>query len=157
MNIQDIADFIDLVKSPAKYEKALKSLQEEQQRLQAVIETVGKASELSSMRDGLAKDKERLEKAFAKKETDFKKQQAEYQAVVDKQQKELSDKLEEAQRIKGEADAAVEKANQTVSSYISREKALRQQEEQVRQIQADAQAKQQELDEKLAKLRSVMG
>jgi len=30
MNIQDIADFIDLVKNPAKYEKILKNLQDEQ-------------------------------------------------------------------------------------------------------------------------------
>ena len=51
MNIQDIADFIDLIKNPDKYDKLLKDLVDEQERLKAVIETVGKVEEIESIKD----------------------------------------------------------------------------------------------------------
>lgn len=157
MNIQDIADFIDLVKNPAKYDKALKNLQEEQERLITVIETVGKASELSSMREALVKDKERFEKACVKKEAEFVKQQTQQEAAIKKQQEEVSEQLAQAQRMKAEAELAVEKSSQIVSQYSAREKAIRLQEEQVKQMQDEVAVKQRELDERLTKLRSVMG
>ena len=50
MNIQDIVDFIDLVKNPEKYERILKNLVDERARLDAAIATVGKASELDKLR-----------------------------------------------------------------------------------------------------------
>ena len=50
MNIQDVADFIDLVKNPAKFERHLKQLVDEQDRLKAVIETVGKVEEIESIK-----------------------------------------------------------------------------------------------------------
>jgi len=37
MNIQDIANFIDLVNNPEKYNRVLKNLQDEQARLTAVL------------------------------------------------------------------------------------------------------------------------
>ena len=43
MNIQDIVDFIDLVKNPEKYERILQNLVDERARLDAAIATVGKA------------------------------------------------------------------------------------------------------------------
>ena len=60
MNIQDISDFIDLVKNPAKYERVLQNIKDEQERLNAVIATVGKASELDKLRKEV--EKERAEK-----------------------------------------------------------------------------------------------
>ncbi len=50
MNIQDVADFISLVKDPSKFERHLKQLVDEQDRLKAVIETVGKVEEIESIK-----------------------------------------------------------------------------------------------------------
>ena len=64
MNIQDIADFLDLVKNPVKYEERLQALKDEQGRLNAVIETVGKASELDKLRKEVEKEREQLQADF---------------------------------------------------------------------------------------------
>ena len=50
MNIQDVADFISLVKDPSKFERHLKQLVDEQDRLKAVIETVGRVEEIESIK-----------------------------------------------------------------------------------------------------------
>ena len=50
MNIQDVADFISLVKDPSKFERHIKQLVDEQDRLKAVIETVGKVEEIESIK-----------------------------------------------------------------------------------------------------------
>ena len=56
MNIQDIADFIDLVKNPDKYDKLLKDLVDEQERLTAVIKTVGDVAEIESIKTQIKLD-----------------------------------------------------------------------------------------------------
>ena len=56
MNIQDIADFIDLIKNPDKYDKLLKDLVDEQERLTAVIKTVGDVTEIESIKTQIKLD-----------------------------------------------------------------------------------------------------
>ena len=56
MNIQDIADFIDLIKNPDKYDKLLKDLVDEQERLTAVIKTVGDVAEIESIKTQIKLD-----------------------------------------------------------------------------------------------------
>ena len=67
MNLQDIANFIDLVNNPAKYNQVLQNLQDEQGRLNAAIETVGKASELDKLRKQVEKERADLEATLQKK------------------------------------------------------------------------------------------
>ena len=55
MNIQDVADFISLVKDPAKFESYLTQLVEEQNRLKAVIETVGQVEEIEAIKIAIKK------------------------------------------------------------------------------------------------------
>ena len=157
MNIQDISDFIDLVKNPAKYERVLQNIKDEQERLNAVIATVGKASELDKLR-------KEVEKERAELQADFDKQSKERDVYVEreiellaKKKRDLDEALQNAAKALQEAAEKTTTAKALASSFDCREKQLRQAEEsiQVRQKQLDAQIA--EYSEKFAKLRSVMG
>lgn len=157
MNIQDISDFIDLVKNPAKYERVLQNIKDEQERLNAVIATVGKASELDKLR-------KEVEKERAELQADFDKQSKERDAYVErevellsKKKRDLDEALQNAAKALQDAAEKTAAAKALAASFDGREKQLRQAEEsiQVRQKQLDAQIA--EYSEKIAKLRSVMG
>ena len=156
MNLQHIADFLDLVNDPAKYEAVLKRLQEEQARLNAAIETVGKASELDKLRKSVEKKAADDEEKFIEKVGSAEKRLAKQfeiaasaQATADTAREEAEKMLADAQRIRNEA---VDMKN----SFDGRDKALRTAEEQLKQRQAKLDSMIEEYNEKLAKLRSVM-
>lgn len=157
MNLQDIAEFIDLVNNPAKYERVLKNIQEEQARLTAVIETVGKASELDKLRKQVEKEREdngkelqrKVQEAEARLEQQFKIA-AETQRVADTT-KEQADKALVAAQLQEEA------AQKLAKSFEGRDKELRNKEDLVKQMQLKYENLVNEYNEKLAKLRSVMG
>lgn len=156
MNIQDIADFIDLVKNPVKYEKVLSNIKDEQDRLNAVIATVGKASELDKLRKEVEKERDQLQ-------VDFVKATAERDAYVTKEvdlllakRKEAELTLEKANALIVEANTKTEAAKELANSFAGRDKAVRQAEQsiEIRQKQLDALIA--EYNEKITKLRSVM-
>ncbi len=62
MNIQDVAEFLDLVKNPDKYTALLKSLVDEQERLNAVAETVVKVSAFDKEKKKFESEKNKIEK-----------------------------------------------------------------------------------------------
>ena len=157
MNIQDISDFIDLVKNPAKYERVLQNIKDEQERLNAVIATVGKASELDKLRKEVEKERAELQADFDKlsKERDaYIEREVE---LLSKKKRDLDEALQNAAKALQDAAEKTAAAKALASSFDGREKQLRQAEEsiQVRQKQLDAQIS--EYSEKIAKLRSVMG
>lgn len=156
MNIQDIADFLDLVKNPSKYEALLQRLQDEQDRLAASIATVGKASELDKLRKEVEKQatfladeyKERNEKLTQQVENEikiFKAKQTSLQATQERSEKAMQ-----------ESQAATKAAKDLVDSFSGRDKALRAREEQVAAQQFNLNTLVSEYEEKVAKLRSVM-
>lgn len=63
MNFQDISEFLDLIKNPAKYEKYLTELKDAKDQLQAAAELVGKANEIEKLQ---IKTTKLVEKAEAK-------------------------------------------------------------------------------------------
>ena len=157
MNIQDIADFIDLVKNPVKYEKALQNLKEEQQRLNAVVETVGKASELEALRKKVLEDQAKLEQDLKSKiEANEKKTLAKLKSLEATQVK-AQEELDKAQKAQVEAQLKQISAEELQASFSGRDKQIRKQEEELSQRLATIQSKEAELAERLAKLRSVMG
>jgi len=156
MNIQDIADFIDLVKNPAKYEKILKNLQEEQARLNAAVETVGKASELDSLRKDVEKQREKLESVYTEK---LNKLDAEYKSkmdVVEKLQSKIEADIVVSNKALQDANQQTIASEALAKSCVSREKELSKQEKLVESLKAELGASVTEYNEKLAKLRSVM-
>jgi len=156
MNIQDIADFIDLVKNPAKYEQVLKNLAEEKERLNAVVETVGKASELDKLRKAVEAKAATLESEFATKTTE---QDKSYQIRVKKAenlQERLEVALEKAAKATQEAEEKMVTAQTLAASFATRDKAITNAEAEITAKQTELTALIAEYNEKIAKLKSVM-
>lgn len=156
MNIQDIADFLDLVKNPAKYEERLQALKDEQGRLNAVIETVGKASELDKLRKEVEKERDQLQADFLKATQERDKYVEREVQILAQKKKEYEAATTRATELAVSAEAKLRSAQELVDSFSGREKILRQGEDglRVRQEQLDALIS--EYNEKVAKLRSVM-
>ena len=156
MNIQDIADFLDLVKNPVKYEERLQALKDEQGRLNAVIETVGKASELDKLRKEVEKEREQLQADFLKATQERDKYVEREVQILSQKKLEYEDATVRATELAVSAEAKLRSAQELADSFSGREKVLRQNEDglRVRQEQLDALIS--EYNEKVAKLRSVM-
>ena len=156
MNIQDIADFLDLVKNPVKYEERLQALKDEQGRLNAVIETVGKASELDKLRKEVEKEREQLQADFLKATKERDKYVEREVQILSQKKLEYEDATARATELAVSAEAKLRSAQELADSLSGREQVLRQSEDglRVRQEQLDALIS--EYNEKVAKLRAVM-
>lgn len=156
MNIQDIADFLDLVKNPAKYERVLSNIKAEQDRLNAVIETVGKASELDKLRKEVELESNTLTIEYNKKIEDLEKSYVHKTKKAESLASDLEQKLAQAAK---ELEVAVNKqraAEDLANSFTGRDKKLKEQEELVTNLREELKASVSEYNEKLSKLRSVM-
>lgn len=156
MNIQDIADFIDLVKNPDKYDKLLKDLVDEQERLTAVIKTVGDVAEIESIKTQIKLDEKQAildrEAILTKIEQDRVKEnaattalQADLQATRTKYQTLYQDLQEK--------EAETKELNQLAKK---REKDLVSKQAELQEKLTNVEALKLELEDRLAKLKAVM-
>ena len=156
MNLQDIADFIDLVKNPAKYEAVLKNIADEKERLNAVIETVGKASELDKLRKAVEAKAVALETEFNTKSTELEKS---YQIRVKKAeslQARLETSLGKVTADSQETDKKLYEVQQLHTTLAAREKTAADIEASLKHKQADLDKLVADYTEKVAKLKAVM-
>jgi len=156
MNLQDVANFLDLVNNPEKYNKVLKNLQEEQGRLNAAIETVGKASELDQLRKQVEKEQEENKATFERTVKDAETRLELRFLVAADAQKSADATLAEANSLLIESQQKEQQAKELAASFEGRDKALRANEELVKQRQAKLDGLIEEYNEKVAKLRAVM-
>ena len=156
MNIQDIADFIDLVKNPDKYDKLLKDLVDEQERLTAVIKTVGDVTEIESIKTQIKLDEKQAildrEAILTKIEQDRVKEnvattvlQADLQATRTKYQTLYQDLQEK--------EAETKELNKLAKK---REKDLVSKQAELQEKLTNVEALKLELEDRLAKLKAVM-
>lgn len=156
MNIQDIADFIDLIKNPDKYDKLLKDLVDEQERLTAVIKTVGDVAEIESIKTQIKLDEKQAildrEAILTKIEQDRVKEnlattvlQADLQATRTKYQTLYQDLQEK--------EAETKELNQLAKK---REKDLVSKQAELQEKLTNVEALKLELEDRLAKLKAVM-
>lgn len=156
MNIQDIADFIDLVKNPDKYDKLLKDLVDEQERLTAVIKTVGDVTEIESIKTQIKLDEKQAildrEAILTKIEQDRVKEnvattvlQADLQATRTKYQTLYQDLQEK--------EAETKELNRLAKK---REKDLVSKQAELQEKLTNVEALKLELEDRLAKLKAVM-
>jgi len=156
MNIQDLSDFIDLVKNPVKYEKVLQNIADEQARLTAVIETVGKVSEINSiLKDAEAKTA-LLEQTFKNKDEALTKQVEEEIKILKAKQIKVQAAQERIDSMQAETTAANEEAKKLLASHKIREKSIADSEVLAQEKQDSLDALIAEYNEKVAKLRAVM-
>ena len=156
MNIQDIADFIDLIKNPDKYDKLLKDLVDEQERLTAVIKTVGDVTEIESIKTQIKLDEKQAildrEALLTKIEQDRVKEnvattvlQADLQATRTKYQTLYQDLQEK--------EAETKELNKLAKK---REKDLVSKQAELQEKLTNVEALKLELEDRLAKLKAVM-
>lgn len=156
MNIQDIADFIDLIKNPDKYDKLLKDLVDEQERLTAVIKTVGDVAEIESIKTQIKLDEKQAildrEAILTKIEQDRVKEnvattilQADLQATRTKYQTLYQDLQEK--------EAETKELNKLAKK---REKDLVRKQAELQEKLTNVEALKLELEDRLAKLKAVM-
>lgn len=156
MNIQDVAEFIDLVKNPDKYDKLLKDLVDEQERLTAVIKTVGDVAEIESIKTQIKLDEKQAildrEAILTKIEQDRVKEnvattvlQADLQATRTKYQTLYQDLQEK--------EAETKELNQLAKK---REKDLVRKQAELQEKLTNVEALKLELEDRLAKLKAVM-
>ena len=156
MNIQDIADFIDLIKNPDKYDKLLKDLVDEQERLTAVIKTVGDVAEIESIKTQIKLDEKQAildrEAILRKIEQDRVKEnvattvlQADLQATRTKYQTLYQDLQEK--------EAETKELNKLAKK---REKDLVSKQAELQEKLTNVEALKLELEDRLAKLKAVM-
>lgn len=155
MNIQDIADFIELVKNPAKYERVLQNIKDEQGRLNAAIETVGKASDLDKLRKEVEVRIETITSDYVKKTDELEKAYAKKEKRIENLRIDLEGKITIAQVQTNAADVRQKAAEDLANSFAGRDKKLKEQEKFVADLQVDVQKQAAEYNEKLEKLRSI--
>jgi chromosome segregation ATPase len=156
MNLQHIADFLDMVSNPEKYQAVLQRLQEEQARLNAAIETVGKASELDKLRKDVEKKAEQFEQDFIKRISSAEKRLESKFELAAEAQKSADLVKETADKLYAEAQVVKSNAESLAQSFEGRDKSLRQAEDLVVRRQAKLDNLVQEYNAKIEKLRSVM-
>lgn len=142
MNIQDIADFLDLVKNPAKYEALLKNITDRQAKLTETIENVAKATE--------------LDKLLKQNESRKVELESEYKALVEKQEKAHADLVAAAQTRKEEAQKLLEQVKQDVVNASQMKKEAEDNLRAAKQKSAEIAKQQQEVDEQGKKLQVLI-
>lgn len=157
MNIQDITDFLDLVKNPKKYEDALLKLKEEQDRLNAVIATVGKASELDKLRTKVEADGVAQEKAYAAKVEKLESDYAAKCLATENAKAAAVEQIEIARKAKSEADAKMTQANSVLVECNAKQKKLDQQQSQINAELDNVRAIKADYEEKANKLKAALG
>ena len=156
MNLQHVADFIALVKDPAEFEKKLKMLQEEQDRLNMAIETIGKASKLDALRKTVEKRQVELEQEFEYKNKLIEDQLKMQLDNIEKANAILKEERQKVQEQLHLAEQKLEEAKKIQESFQGREKELRKLEEEAVRKQAKLDSQVAEYTIKLDKLKSVM-
>ena len=148
--------FLDLIADPAKYRVYLERIEEERKRLEEVVATVGKASELDALRkqveqeqlDGKVALETKVKEAEMRLDLKFK--------VAADAQKAADDAQEVAKTLMKDAEEKEKQALALAASFEGRDKALLKQETQVANQRAELQKLVTEYNDKVAKLRAVM-
>lgn len=156
MNIQDVADFISLVKDPAKFERHLKQLVDEQDRLKAVIETVGKVEEIESIKTQIKlteqKELQKQQALLAKYEQERMKEAA--SAAILQEETRLT--REKYQNLLQELQANEKETKALNTQAKKREKDLENKQTELQETLAATEKVKLDYEERLTKLKSVM-
>ena len=156
MNIQDVADFISLVKDPAKFERHLKQLVDEQDRLKAVIETVGKVEEIESIKTQIKlteqKELQKQQALLAKYEQERTKEAV--SAAILQEETRLT--REKYQNLLQELQANEKETKALNTQAKKREKDLENKQTELQETLAATERVKLDYEERLTKLKSVM-
>lgn len=157
MQFEEFLSVLDLLKNPTKYEAQIADLQERDKVIQESIKQLGVVGDIAKAKDAAAKLQEKAQAAVDKATKEAESIVAGARSAYDKRNEELKAK-------EVIADQAIANYNTIKNQQAARENELRQQEKAVAALQealakqqAELTVKQAEVDERLTKLRQVMG
>ncbi len=157
MNLQAISDFLDIVQNPDKYQKALDTLKKEQEKLDTLIATVGKVSEINKIKEQIKKTldeaEKTLEEARVTSTETITKAGETYKKRLDAVTKREAEVQEQVQKALG----LNEETKNIQETFTAQRKELDRREGIVLEREQKAVTLEQELNERLEKLRQVMG
>lgn len=155
MNFTDIANFIDLVKNPDKYDAALKQLAEREKAVKEMISIAGKANEIPKLHElaelKLSKAEEEAKDVVAKAKAAAEKVLADARVV----EQAAIDKKSAAETAFSQAASAKREADQISSDFYQKTIQLDKRIEAQLKKEVEFSKQQQELNDKLAKLRNI--
>lgn len=155
MNFSDIAAFIDLVKNPDKYNDALKQLAEREKAVKEMISVAGKAQEIPRLHDlaelKLSKAEEEAKDIVVKAKTAAEKVLVEARLV----EQAAIDKKAAADTAFNQAVSAKREADQITADYSVKASQLEKRIETQLKKEVEFSKQQQELNDKVAKLRTL--
>jgi chromosome segregation ATPase len=154
MNINEFLDFVNFLKNVDKYEQRVQVLKDENTRLEDNIRLTSEIADIPRTKELTAKllDEARSTLASAKQEASETKEKA--KTSYDKKLAEVVVRETEAAAILAEGKAAVKEAKDLQTGLIAE---LKKQEKALAARDAILAATQLEVDERLAKLKAVMG
>ena len=157
MQFEEFLSVLALLKDPVKYEALVADLQARDTAIQESIKQLGVVGDIAKAKDAAAKLNDKAQATLDKASKEAEAILATARTAYDKRHEELKAK-------EVVADQAIANYNTIKSQQQARENELRQQEKAVAALQeslakqqADLAVKQAEVDERLTKLRQVMG
>lgn len=157
MDFKSVEQFIDLVTNPQKFTDTLEQLKAEQVRLADAIALVGKASEIEKIKEKAEKSLKAAEKKLTDAETQAQAIVDQANATHSKLMQEVTEKSKQADKSLQEATTALANAQALAVETASKERKLRQDQEEYNKAAAILTERLTEVDERLAKLRAAMG
>lgn len=156
MNLEHIAQFIDLVNNSDKYSARLKELQEHEKNIKAALELSASASELEKLKVVQRNTNKIAEEKLAEATATAAAKIASAEKYYDAKIEELNKREEVLTAKANNFDCVAKQAQEALAIVEGSKKNLKNKEEQLKAWELRVIAKEQELDARLAKLKSVM-
>ena len=155
MNFTDFANIIDLVKNPEKYDAAVKQLAEQEKAIKDMMAVAGKATEIPKLHElaelKLSKAKEEAQSIVTNARAAAEKVLTDARLV----EQAAADKRNAAETAFNQATVAKREANQITSDFHQKTVQLDKRIEAQLKKEVEFSKQQQELNDKLAKLRNI--
>ena len=152
----EISQFLDLVANPGKYQQALAELDARQAAITAAVELTGKASEIEALREQAKADREAAAKTLADATEEAKTILVKARAAIDKHAKTVDDREARANKLDAEAKQAQAEVEAIKQQYALVAKEQDAKEKHLVNWSARLADQQQEVNDRLEKLKAVM-
>lgn len=156
MNFNEIEQFFDVITNPTKYKSVMDNLVSQQNQLKDLIKEAKVVGSLTEIQD-------QIEKATVRLAEMQEAAEAKAKSTLDKAKAEAESMMQAAETAKVEAAKDADTASKMKKAYDGKMKELAALDKEIKvrlegvaAMEADVQARQQELTERLTKLKSVM-
>jgi hypothetical protein len=156
MDFKSVSEFLDLVKNPDKYAAAVKELEFKQAELKRVSEGLGDLSKAAEIRSLAEKTLELARNQAEQIKAEQAKAEAASKAVLDAEFAKAQEANQKAADLYQKAKEMLAKAEKLNAEALGKEKDCAKKMADLAANETVLREKQKELEERLAKLRSVM-